>query len=109
MVDKENKKESTETPIVANAVVEEFDAYEIIKYPLSTEKAIRQIEFDNKITFIVHPRATKADVKRAVEELFKVKIVKINIQNSFSGKKKATVKLSSAHLASDISADLGLI
>ena len=86
-----------------------FDPYEIIKYPLSTEKAIRQIEFENRLGFVVHTRATKSDVKRAVEELFKVKVVKVNIQNSITGKKKAYVRLSKAHVASDISADLGLI
>lgn len=88
---------------------ERFDPYQIIRVPLSTEKSIRQIEFDNKLVFVVHPRATKADVKRAVEELFKVKVIKINIQNSFSGQKRAYVKLGGESLASDVSADLGLI
>tara|TARA_Y100000310_G_C20117447_1_gene549920 strand:+ start:101 stop:436 length:336 start_codon:yes stop_codon:yes gene_type:complete len=111
MVEKENKQTvgKEEEPVVPIVVEDRFDAYEVIKFPLSTEKAIRQIEFDNKITFVVHSRATKVDVKRAVEELFKVKVVKINIQNSFNGQKKAYVKLSSAYLASDISGDLGLI
>jgi large subunit ribosomal protein L23 len=86
-----------------------FDPYEIIKYPLSTEKIIRQIEFDNKLGFVVHTRSTKADVKRAVEELFKVRVLKVNIQNSFTGKKKAYVKLGPENIAADVSADLGLI
>jgi large subunit ribosomal protein L23 len=88
---------------------DDFDAYEIIRAPLSTEKAIRSIEFDNKLTFIVHPRATKRDVKRAVEEMFKVTVTKVNIQNSFTGQKRAYVKLGGDSLASDVSADLGLI
>ena len=86
-----------------------FDPYAVIKYTLSTEKSIRQIEFDNKLVFAIHPRATKADVKKAVEELFKVKVLKVNVQNSFQGTKRAYVKLSPEHLASDVSADLGLI
>lgn len=94
---------------VEEKVEEVFDPYQIIKYPLSTEKSIRQIEFDNKLVFAVHSRATKSDVKKAVEELFKVKVVKVNIQNSFSGIKKAYVKLGGESLASDVSADLGLI
>ena len=88
---------------------EAFDSYQIIKFPFSTEKAIKAIEFDNKLTFIVDPRSTKADVKRAVEEMFKVSVIKVNIQNAISGQKKATVKLSAGNLASDVSADLGLI
>lgn len=87
----------------------EFDPYKIIKHPLSTEKSIRQIEFDNKLTFVVDRNTTKPEIKRAVEELFKVKVVKINTQNSFKGQKRAHVKLSPESLASDVSADLGLI
>ena len=86
-----------------------FDPYQIIKSPLSTEKSIRQIEFDNKLMFVVHSRATKLDVKKAVEILFKVKVSKINIHNSFKGEKRAYVKLSPESLASDVSAELGLI
>ena len=81
----------------------------IIKYPLSTEKSIRQIEFDNKLTFVVDQKATKPEIKRAVEELFKVKVAKVNTQNSFKGQRRAYVKLSPESLASDVSADLGLI
>lgn len=88
---------------------ENFDPYRIIKFPSSTEKSIRQIEFDNKLVFAVSSEATKNDIKRAVEELFKVKVIKVNVQNTFNGGKKAYVKLSSQNLASDVSADLGLI
>jgi large subunit ribosomal protein L23 len=88
---------------------DDFDAHSILKYPLSTEKSIRQIEFDNKLVFAVEPRSTKRDIKRAVEELFKVKVIKINVQNSFQGQKRAYVKLAPNFLASDVSADLGLI
>jgi len=90
-------------------VVADFDPYTIIKHPLSTEKSIRQVEFDNKLVFIVTAKATKADVKKAVEMLFKVRVVKVNIQNSFTGQKKAYVKIGKEHLASDIGADLGMI
>ncbi|MBR9682957.1 50S ribosomal protein L23 [Candidatus Woesearchaeota archaeon] len=86
-----------------------MDPYKIIKYPLSTEKSIRQIEFDNKLTFVVAREATKPQIKQAVEELFKVKVVKVNTHNSFKGEKRAHVKLSPESLASDVSADLGLI
>jgi large subunit ribosomal protein L23 len=90
-------------------ITDSFDPYEIIKYPLSTEKSLRQIEFDNKLAFAVHKRATKNDVKRAVEELFKVRVVKVNVQNAIQGQKRAYVKLGPESLASDVSADLGMI
>ncbi len=87
----------------------QFDPYRVIKRPLSTEKSIRQIEFENKLTFIIDAKSSKPEVKRAVEELFKVRVVKVNIQNSFNGEKRATVRLSAGNLASDVSAELGLI
>lgn len=95
-----------DVPIV---VTSEIDPYRILKAPLSTEKAIRSIEFENKLTFVVDPKATKQEIKKAVEVLFNVRVIKVNVQNSFQGEKRAYVKLSSEHLASDISADLGLI
>ena len=96
-----------------NEVVEKkemkFDPYQVIRFPLSTEKCIRQVEFDNKMTFVIGPKANKGEVKRAVEELFKVKVLKVNLHHTFSGKKVAYVKLSQEKSAADISADLGLI
>ncbi len=89
--------------------METFDPYKIIKSPLSSEKSIRQIEFENKLVFAVSSDATKSDVKRAVEELFKVRVASVNVHNSMRGFKKAYVKLRPEHLASDVSADLGLI
>ncbi|MBT6774561.1 50S ribosomal protein L23 [Candidatus Woesearchaeota archaeon] len=105
----ENIEKGTELKSKEQVAIDNFDPYQIIKHPLSTEKAIRQIEFDNKLTFVVHSRATKKDVKKAVEELFKVKVIKINIQNSYTGEKRAYVKLGPESLAADVSADLGLI
>ncbi len=106
-------KKATPAPKVVVAPqtkkVVDFDPYAVIKHPLSTEKSIRQVEFDNKLVFVVAAKATKADVKKAVETLFKVRVVKVNIQNSFTGQKKAYVKIGKEHLASDIGADLGMI
>ena len=85
------------------------DPYGEVLYPLSTEKSIQQIEFGNKLVLVVAPKATKVEVKKAVEELFKVKVVKVNLHHSFMGEKRAYVKLGKGHLASDVSADLGLI
>ena len=105
-------KSSTVKPVGARSALVElapFDPYAVLKAPLSTEKSIRQIEFENKLVFVVDHRATKQDVKEAVEQLFKVKVKAVNIQNSVQGEKRAYVKLMSGSLASDVSADLGLI
>jgi len=64
-----------------------FDPYEIIKSPLVTEKSTTLRGEENKYTFFVSLRASKGDIKRAVEELFKVRVIKVNTSN-FKGKKK---------------------
>jgi ribosomal protein uL23 len=81
----------------------------IIKYPLSTEKSIRLMESQNKIVFIVDPKAHKADIKKAIEEKFNVKIVSINTLNDFKGRKKAYVKFSDETPAIDLATKLGLM
>ncbi len=86
-----------------------FDPYMVLRHPLATEKCIRQIEFENKLSFAVNPASTKFEVKRAVEQLFKVRVSKVTVQNSIRGEKKAIVRLTPQYLASDVSADLGLI
>jgi large subunit ribosomal protein L23 len=67
------------------------------------------VEYENKLVFVVDKKATKAEIKQAVETLFKVKVDKVNLHNSISGEKKAYVKLSKVNLASDVGADLGMI
>lgn len=80
----------------------------IIKYPLSTEKSIRLMESENKLTFIVDKKAKKQEVKKAIEDMFKVKIIKINTL-IHKGEKKAYVKLSPETPAIDIATKLGLM
>ena len=50
----------------------------IIKNPISTEKAVRLMELDNKLVFMVERKATKKDIKREIEKMFDVKVIKVN-------------------------------
>jgi len=63
------------------------DIYQVIDKVLLTEKGTRLAEQENQYIFRVDPRANKAEIKKAVEELFKVKVVAVNTMNR-SGKKK---------------------
>ncbi len=85
------------------------DPYKILIRPLHTEKAINLIEKENTITFIVDRRATKNDIKRAVEILFNVKVEKVRTLITPRGEKKAYVKLRPEYKASEIATHLGLI
>ena len=55
-----------------------LDPYTIIRRPIITEKSTTMDETLNKVVFEVDRKATKHQVKTAVEQLFKVKVVKIN-------------------------------
>ncbi len=63
------------------------DIYQIINKALLTEKSTRLSEEENKYIFSVNPNANKAEIKQAVEEFFKVKVVAVNTMNR-QGKKK---------------------
>ena len=55
-------------------------AYDIIRRPLRTEKAFKDLAI-KKYVFVVNPRATKIQIKAAVEEIFSVKVEKVNTVN----------------------------
>jgi len=50
---------------------------DIIKRPVITERSTEQME-DNKFTFEVDLKANKTEIKKAVEEIFGVKVAKVN-------------------------------
>ncbi|GAB6102755.1 50S ribosomal protein L23 [Thermococcus atlanticus] len=85
-----------------------MDPYRVIVRPVVTEKAVSLIETENKLTFIVDRRATKSDIKRAVEEIYSVKVAKVNVVLTMRGEKKAYVKLAPEYNASEIAARIGL-
>ena len=81
----------------------------VILYPLISEKAVQLINTQNTIVFIVERRATKSQIKREVEELYNVKVKKVNTLITPDGRKKAYVKLAEGYDASEIAAKLGVI
>src|SRR5215475_6205213 len=85
-------------------------SHQIIVRPLVTEKGMHRSSRYNAYAFEVNKLATKADIRKAVEELFNVKVLRVHVQNR-KGKprrsrfragvtqawKKAIVKLDSEH------------
>ena len=80
-----------------------------VKYPLATEKAVRLMETDNKLLFVVDMKAKKEDIKKAVENKFEVKVEKVNTYITNRGEKRAYVKLTNSFPAIDIMTKLGLM
>lgn len=68
-----------------------LEPYQIIIRPLVTEKGYHKSERVNAYTFEVNPMANKVEIKDAVEELFDVKVEKVNTQNC-KGKPRRTRK-----------------
>lgn len=102
------KKEEKAAP-KGKAFQFELEDFGYIQYPLMTEKAISLIEKENKISFIATPKATKTDIKKLVEKVYKVKVSKVNVVNDMQGRKKVTVKLDKKFKAEDLAAKLGVI
>ena len=86
-----------------------MDPYKILEHPHVTEKNISVVEKENKLCFIVKRKTTKEEIKKAVEELFKVEVDQINVLINRNGKKKAIVKLKPKYQAADIAVKLGIV
>jgi len=86
-----------------------MDAYNIIKYPLSTEKSIRLMEAENKLIFVVNKKSTRKEIKMAIEDMFKVGVDGVNTYINVDGEKRAYVKFSAKNPAIDIATQMGLL
>ncbi len=62
------------------AVAKALHPTQVIVRPLITEKAARLAE-ENKYVFQVHPDADKTQIRQAVEKVFGVKVIKVNVVN----------------------------
>ena len=86
-----------------------MDPYDVILYPVMTEVTSRVLETQNKLVFIVNTLATKKDIKRAVEELYEVRVETVNIMITPKGEKKALVRLHPDYKAVDVAIKLGIL
>jgi large subunit ribosomal protein L23 len=72
-----------------------LEPHQVVVKPLVTEKGMHRSTRCNAYAFEVNRLATKADVRRAVEELFEVKVLKVHTQNR-KGKPRRT-KMRNGH------------
>lgn len=85
-----------------------MDPYSIIKRPLLTEKTMNAIDQKNELTFVVLRTARKSQIKNAFEDLYAVKVEKVNTQVTSKGDKLAYIKLAAEHSAEDIAVKMGV-
>ena len=81
----------------------------IIKSPLITEKVTGMIDSTNTMEFLVNMKATKPEIKKALEEQFDVEIVSVRTMITARGEKKAIVKLAKENAANELATNLGLL
>ena len=82
--------------------------HEVLIRPQMTEKAVKLVEEENKLTFIVARSANKRDIKLAVEVMFEVKVDDVKTEITPDGVKRAYVKLAPEYKADEVAAKMGL-
>jgi large subunit ribosomal protein L23 len=83
------------------------DLPRVLLHAYVTEKAMDEMERQNKLEFVVDRRANREQVKRAVEDLYKAKVAKVNIKIGRAGK-IATVRFTKDFSSEDIGSRAGV-
>ncbi|NOQ56371.1 MAG: 50S ribosomal protein L23 [Nanohaloarchaea archaeon] len=82
---------------------------QILKHTHLTEKAMNNVESLNELVFVADIKASKPEIKKAIEDQYKVKVIRINTLIDQKKRKKVTVRLSEDTPAIDIATRLGMI
>ncbi|MGA1872635.1 MAG: 50S ribosomal protein L23 [Thermoplasmatota archaeon] len=87
--------------------------HRILLHPVVTEKTLHFMEGEvhgtklNSIVFIVKEGSTKPEIKKAFEDLFEVKVERVNIKHTRTGK-QAIIKLTDDYSADDVGMRIGI-
>lgn len=72
------KERNPKYPRISAPPRNKLDQYQILKYPLTTESAMKKIEDNNTLVFIVDLRADKKKIKDAVKKMYDIQAKKVN-------------------------------
>jgi len=89
--------------------VNKMDQYRILRHPLTTESAMKKIEDNNTLVFIVDLKANKRLIRDAVKRMYDVQAEKVNTLIRPDGLKKAYVRLTADYDALDVANKIGII
>jgi large subunit ribosomal protein L23Ae len=87
----------------------ELGNYEVLAHPVTTESAMKKIEENNTLVFVVNKNANKRQIAVAVKKLYEVKASQVNTMFQTNGLKKAYVKLAPEVDALDVANKIGII
>ena len=93
----------------SSKAVSRDDKFKIIKSPLTTESAMKKIEDNNTLVFLCDILANKRQIRKAVEDLYDIKALKVNTLVRPDGSKKAYVRLTADFDALDVANRIGII
>ncbi|XP_055472182.1 60S ribosomal protein L23a-like [Psammomys obesus] len=85
-----------------------LDHYSIIKFPLTTESAMKKAQ-NNTLVFIVDVKASKHQIKEVVKKLYDIDVDKVNTLTRPDEEKKAYVRLAPDYDALDVANKIGII
>jgi ribosomal protein L23 len=88
-------------------VVLTVEPWQILQYPLLTEKALSRVE--NKLVFVVRRSANKKQIRWAAEHALGVKVESISTVIDQKGRKKAMIKLTKDFPATDVAMRFGML
>ena len=80
----------------------------VVKHPHVTEKAMNDMDFENKLQFIVDIDAHKPEIESEVETRFDTEVTNVNTMVTPKGEKKAIVTFGEADDAQDIASRIGV-
>lgn len=86
-----------------------LDKFSVIKHPLTTENAMKKIEDNNTLVFLVDNKANKHHIRSAVKKLYDIDVQKVNTLIRPDGQKKAYVRLAADYDALDVANKIGII
>ncbi|KAH6827661.1 ribosomal protein L23AB [Perilla frutescens var. hirtella] len=84
------------------ALIKSPDHFQVIRYPLRTEAAIKAMLERNTLVFVVDKRADKNNIKDSAKNMFKIPIKKVNTSIMPDGNKKAFIMLAPGCNAADV-------
>jgi len=86
-----------------------MDQYRVLQYPLTTESAMKKIEDDNTLVFIVDQSSNKHHIKDAFKKMYEINALRINTLIRPDGLKKAFIRLPANVEAMDVASKIGIV
>jgi len=86
-----------------------MDKFRIIRYPLCSESAMKQIEDNNTLTFIVDLQSSTRQIRTSIKSLYEIDVVRVNTLVRPDGLKKAYARLSPDVEALEVANRIGII